>query len=121
MLRNALPTAARLAVFRAVLKNPSVGNMRLLEAMTKLTLDYSPDQPRDENGRWTNGGRSSTIKKPKMSKSEFNRVSSGILTDHPKLTAGSGVHTYYYGKNVYWFSVVNPGEYVFHSKERIKN
>lgn len=49
---------ARLAVFRAVLRYPSEAGLRLLEAVGQLTKDYSPDQPRDKNGRFAEGGGS---------------------------------------------------------------
>lgn len=86
-----------------------------------MCCDFSPNQPRDKNGRWTNGRGNGTIKRPKISRAEYNRVSSGILTDHPDLQAGPDWYVYYYGKNKYRFSVNAPGEYNFHSKERIKS
>ena len=41
-------------------------------------------------------------KSGKMSKAEAARVSSGILTDHPRLEAGT-VHSYFYGGTYYRF------------------
>lgn len=86
-----------------------------------LTLDYK-GQPRAKNGQFTYGklggggsttGRKSGKMKPaRMSRKEFERVSSGILTDHPKLKPGESSY-YLYGKNFYSFTVKGPGEYRF--------
>ncbi len=51
-------------------------------------------------------------KSGKMSKAEAARVSSGILTDHPRLEAGT-VHSYFYGGTYYRFEVKGPGDYRF--------
>lgn len=88
-----------------------------------LTLDYK-GQPRAKNGQFTygklGGGGSTKGKKAgkiksskvKMGPKEFERVSSGILTDHPKLKLGESSY-YFYGKNFYSFTVKGPGEYRF--------
>lgn len=81
---------ARLAVFCAVLRSPSKGGLRLLEALGRLTLDYAPDQPRDENGRWTSGGGSGTIKKTKYAPSP-RRNSGGISVSAKKYTQLCGI------------------------------
>lgn len=92
-----------------------------------LTLDYK-GQPREKNGRFTYGkiGKSSTpgkksgkIKKPKMSRKEFERVTSGIFTDHPKLKPGT-VRPYNYGLYQYRVVVKGPGDYEFVSKKKLK-
>ena len=90
-----------------------------------LTMDYK-GQPREKNGQFSYGklGKSSTSKKKsgkikqakaKMSRKEFERVTSGIFTDHPKLKPGESSH-YFYGKNFYVFTVKGPGEYRFTQK-----
>lgn len=92
------------------------------EAGDALTLDYK-GQPREKNGRFSHGklGGNSTVgkkhgkmntAKAKMGRKEFERVSSGILTDHPKLRPGESSY-YFYGKNFYSFTVKGPGEYRF--------
>lgn len=40
-------------------------------AADSLTMDYAPDQPRDKNGRWTNGGSSGIIKHKNSNGVEF--------------------------------------------------
>lgn len=93
--------------------------------------DYSPNQPRDKNGRFTSGGggRSKRTKastkrsknaKVKLNKKEFARVSSGIMTDHPLLEPGNERHTYCYGAYCYRFSVNGPGDYVFYERIPLK-
>lgn len=72
-----------------------------------LMCDFNPYHGPD--GRFTSGGGSGRIK---MSRSEFERVSSGILTDHPRFEIGSR-HFYYYGTYYYEFVVNAPGEYRF--------
>ena len=83
-------------------------------------MDYK-GQPRAKNGQFTYGklGGGSTkgkkagkIKRPGLSRKEKARVSSGILTDHPKLKPGESSY-YFYGKNFYGFTVKGPGEYSF--------
>ena len=92
-----------------------------------LTLDYK-GQPRDKHGRFTygklSGGSTSGGKRGKMSpvrmgKREAARVSSGILTDHPKLKAGES-YSYCYGKYHYKFTVNGPGDYNFYVRTRLK-
>ncbi len=64
----------------------------------------------------TNANKSSKInKKAKITKSEINKVSSGILTDHPNLKADGTRYTYEYGNKFYIFSVRAPGSYNFHN------
>ncbi|MCM1236297.1 MAG: DUF1073 domain-containing protein, partial [Ruminococcus flavefaciens] len=92
-----------------------------------LTADYK-GQPRDDRGRFAAGklGKPSTgkrkggkIKKAHMSKTEFERVTSGIFTDHPKLAPGE-FKTYAYGTHRYHVIVKGPGEYVFLAKTKLK-
>ena len=99
-----------------------------LETGDALTLDYK-GQPRDKHGRFTygklSGGSTSGGKRGKMSpvrmeKQEAARVSSGILTDHPKLKAGPEQHMYAYGKYSYTFTVNGPGDYRFTKRTRLK-
>ena len=106
------------------LRDPLAGLGFGLETEDALTLDYK-GQPRDKHGRFTygklSGGSTSGGKRGKMSpvrmgKREAARVSSGILTDHPKLKPGTKRYTYCYGKYCYSFSVKGPGEYRFHDR-----
>lgn len=78
----------------------------------KLEERYA-GQPRKKNGQFTFG-------KARLSKAERLRVSSGILTDHPKLEADGCVYQYEYGNYYYKFAVKEPGTYVFYSKTKIK-
>ena len=104
-------------------------------AQDALTLDY-PGQPRDKNKRFAtgkmNGGsttsqesgsttsqESGKIKKPKLGAKERARVSSGILTDHPNLKPGDWM-SYEYGRYSYYFKVIEPGTYEFHSRNMLK-
>ncbi len=100
------------------------GNVGAFERDTGdgLTLDYK-GQPRAKNGRFsygklgggsTAGKKSGKVKtaEARMSRKEKARVSSGILTDHPKLKPGESSY-YFYGKNFYTFTVKGPGEYRF--------
>ena len=102
------------------LRDPLAGLGFGLETEDALTLDYK-GQPRDKHGRFTygklSGGSTSGGKRGKMSpvrmgKREAARVSSGILTDHPKLKAGE-VSSYLHGKYFYRFVVKGPGDYRF--------
>lgn len=99
------------------------------DAGDALTLDYK-GQPRTKNGQFTYGklgGGSTAGKKSgkvktakvKMSRKEFERVSSGILTDHPKLKPGER-KSYEYGFYRYHFVVKGPGEYSFLFKNKLK-
>lgn len=94
-----------------------------------LTVDYK-GQPRAKNGQFTYGklGGGSTkgkkagkIKssKVKMSRKEFERVTSGFFTDHPSLKPGTE-RTYEYGVYQYRVIVKGPGNYEFKSKKRLK-
>lgn len=100
------------------------GNLDAFEQDTgdSLTVDYK-GQPRAKNGQFSYGklGGSSTAAKKsgkiktakaEMSRKEFERVTSGIFTDHPKLKPGESSY-YFYGKNFYSFTVKGPGEYRF--------
>ena len=94
-----------------------------------LALDYK-GQPREKNGRFTYGklgggstasGKHGKMKKPvRMGKREAARVSSGILTDHPRLKPGPKQHMYAYGKYSYVFIVNGPGDYSFTKRTRLK-
>jgi len=88
-------------------------------------VDYK-GQPRAKNGQFSYGklGGSSTAAKKsgkiktakaKMSPKEFERVTSGIFTDHPKLKPGES-SDYFFGKYHYQFSVTGPGEYSFSAR-----
>ena len=79
-----------------------------------LMCDFNPYHGPD--GRFTSGGGSGKIK---MSRSEFERVSSGILTDHPSYEAGTS-QVYEHGKYQYRFEVLGPGEYRFTKKRKLK-
>lgn len=91
----------------------------------------------DSRGRFTSGGRGvatssprgsvslqkgrSTNKKTvKLSQRERNRVTSGIMTDFPRLKPHSGIHNYEYGDYFYRFTVDDVGSYSFHTKMRIE-
>ena len=78
----------------------------------RLLCDFNPY--RGPGGRFTSGG-----KRVKMSKSEVRRVSSGILTDHPKWKPGE-VRRYEYGQYQYHIEVMGPGEYKFISRKKLK-
>ena len=94
-----------------------------------MALDYK-GQPREKNGRFTYGklgggstasGKHGKMKKPvRMGKREAARVSSGILTDHPRLKPGPKQHMYAYGKYSYVFIVNGPGDYSFTKRTRLK-
>ena len=108
------------------LRDPLAGLGFGLETEDALTLDYK-GQPRDKHGRFTygklSGGSTSGGKRGKMSpvrmgKRETARVSSGILTDHPKLKPGE-LKGYSYGKYQYRFRVKGPGEYEFLSRQKL--
>lgn len=99
------------------------------ETGDSLTMDYK-GQPREKNGRFSfgklNGGSTSKQKsgkikrtKAKMSRKEFERVSSGFFTDYPNLKPGTVKH-YSYGRNRYRVVVKGPGEYEFISKVKLK-
>lgn len=101
MAKNGIADA-RMAIFLAVLRSPSRAGLRLLEAVGKLTRDYAPDQPRDENGRWTSGGRSIS-EKPLTSEEKSGRIQSftkvvgkngGTLKaeDMPEISSSKGVY-----------------------------
>ena len=92
------------------------------------TFDY-PGQPREENGKFSFGkmpgarkeslkksGKSSTLK---MSRREYQRVSSGILTDHPMWKPGE-IKRYEYGKYQYHVEVMGPGSYNFLFRKKLK-
>lgn len=90
------------------------------ETGDELTLDYK-GQPREKNGRFsygklsggsTAGEKRGKIKAIRMSRKEFNRVSSGILTDHPNLKPGER-GSYFHGSHFYQFIVKAPGSYRF--------
>jgi len=92
-----------------------------------LTLDYK-GQPREKNGRFsygklggssTKGKKSGKIKKPGLSQKEKARVSSGLLTDHPRLKSGE-IKVYDYGTYQYRVFVKGPGEYHFISRTKLK-
>jgi len=111
------------------LRDPLAGLGFGLETEDALTLDYK-GQPRDKHGRFTygklSGGGGSTgtkkrgkISSQRMGKKEAARVSSGILTDHPKLKAGES-YSYCYGKYHYKFTVNGPGDYNFYVRTRLK-
>lgn len=86
-----------------------------------LTIDEKSDkleeryagQPRKKNGQFDFG-------KARLTKAERIKVSSGIMTDHPKLKPGNKSYEYEYGDYIYEFSVKEPGTYMFHSRKRIK-
>lgn len=59
-------------------------------AADSLTLDYAPDQPRDENGRFTSGGSSGKIKKTKYAPSP-RRNFGGISVSAKKYSQLCGV------------------------------
>lgn len=63
--------------FAAYGKSPSSDDFRHIEeaAADSLTLDYAPDQPRDENGRWTSGG-GNISEKPLTSERESGKIQS---------------------------------------------
>lgn len=90
-------------------------------------MDYK-GRPRAKNGQFTygklgggstTGKKSGKMKSAKMSRKEFERVSSGILTDHPKLKPGER-KSYEYGFYRYHFIVKGPGEYSFLFKNKLK-
>lgn len=89
-------------------------------------LDYK-GQPREANGRFTfgklNGKSSGALKRPAarstMSMAEARRVSSGILTDHPRWKPGE-IHSYEYGLYRYRIVVKGPGSYRFIHRKRLK-
>lgn len=94
-----------------------------------LTLDYK-GQPRAKNGQFTygklgvgstKGKKAGKIKssKVKMSRKEFERVTSGFFTDHPKLKPGE-IKVYAYGTYQYRIFVKGPGEYDFISRIKLK-
>ncbi len=88
-----------------------------------ITLDWD-GQPRDK-GRYSFGkmrGKpplKKRTKSGKMSKAEAARVSSGILTDHPRLKPGD-MKVYEYGTYQYRVLVKGPGEYTFISRSKLK-
>lgn len=55
----------------------------------------------------------------KMTKKEYNRVSSAICTDHPDLKNDKKHYDYFYDDYYYVFSVVEPGTYHFIFKAKI--
>lgn len=107
------PTAGEIADI-AVKKASTAGS---------ITLDWD-GQPRDK-GRYSFGkmrGKpplKKRTKSGKISKAEAARVSSGILTDHPKLKPGE-IRFYEYGKYQYQIEVKGPGEYTFLSRRKLK-
>lgn len=108
--------SARLAVFRAVLRSPSRAGLRLLEALGWLTLDYAPDQPRDENGRWTSGGGSGTIKKTKYAPSP-RRNSEGITVSAKKYSKLCGImNTRYPDLEKGEVRKIRDSRYIYHVK-----
>lgn len=99
------------------------------ETGDSLTMDYK-GQPREKNGQFSCGklGKSSTSKKKsgkikqakaKMSRKEFERVTSGLFTDHPELKTGE-IKIYDYGTYQYRVFVKGPGEYRFISRTKLK-
>ena len=99
----------------AVMKE--VRNLLLQLDGNRGIVKYSPDQPRDERGRFAQGG-SSMGRSARIGKKEAARVSSGILTDHPEYQAGE-THSYFYGDYYYQFTVSGPGEYQFIKRVKI--
>ncbi len=95
-------------------------------AVDVLTMDYK-GQPMEKNGRFTfgklSGERRSPLKRPtaggKMSVTEARRVSSGILTDHPRWRPGE-THNYEYGSYKYRIVVKGPGSYTFIHRKRLR-
>ena len=94
-----------------------------------LTVDYK-GQPRAKNGQFsygklggssTKGKKSGKIKtaKAKMGRKEFERVTSGFFTDHPKVKPGE-IKVYDYGTYQYRIFVKGPGEYDFISRIKLK-
>ncbi len=57
---------------------------------------------------------------PRISKSEYNRVSHGIATDFPKLKADGKIRLYEYGNYHYRFKVIEFGTYEFIAKIKLK-
>lgn len=88
-------------------------------AQDRAVLDFNPYHD-PATGRFTSGGGSGKMKTIKISRKEWNRVSSGILTDHPNLQPGSTRYFYQYGNYTYKFSVNGPGDYNFHGRKKIK-
>ena len=68
----------------------------------------------DSRGRFTTGGGI------RLAKKEHARVTSGILTDHPRLEADGTHRIYEYGNYQYEYSVNGPGEYIFYKRKKIK-
>lgn len=75
-------------------------------------MDHNPFHGPD--GRFTSGSGSG-----KMSKKEIRRVSSGILTDHPRWKPGE-IRRYEYGKYKYHIEVIGPGSYNFLSRKKLR-
>lgn len=86
-------------LLQALREHPSPALLRF--ATYVQTLDYSPNQPRDKNGKWTNGGQSGTMGKTKyapsaqrskggiqLSPKTYARLTGTFNTRFPELEAG---------------------------------
>lgn len=107
------------------LKDPLAGISGAPLPEAGMAMDFNPNHD-PENGQFAPGGggggtRKSSKKKPKqakLGKKERQRVSSGILTDHPDFEPGS-IHSYFFGDYYYQFVVEEPGSYGFTRRVKI--
>lgn len=101
-------------------------------AADSLTMDYAPDQPRDENGRFTSGGSSGKIKKTKYAPSPQRNSSpvqlkpkayaklTGLMnTRFPGLEEGE-IRRVFDSQNAYWIKADGYGGFQVLSKKSIK-
>lgn len=102
-------------------------------AADSLTLDYAPNQPRDENGRFTSGGGSDKIGKTKYAPSprrnsrgvdlnskEYARITGILNTKYPGLQEGE-IRTVYDDKYVYKIEADGYGGFITKKKSKLKS
>lgn len=104
---------------------------RLTNLVVQGIIKYSPDQPRDEHGRWVSGGASSSgtttsgasstaYTRPalQLPKAEYAKVMSEISTHYYTRFEGKQRAVIYIGQKKYLFEVAGFGNYNIYGMEK---
>ncbi|MCD7727038.1 MAG: hypothetical protein LUH57_01665 [Ruminococcus sp.] len=111
------------AVMKEVKKVLSKG---LTSSENRSIINYSDDQPRDESGRWTDGGGSGTSSSGfscptlQLSQKEYAKVMSEINTVYHARYAGKCEGAIYIDDYEYLFEIKSYNEYNIYDKEKIE-